>query len=147
MTKLPDSSIRGGRQKAAVISGPAEIIHYFEVTIEGSQNLARGNLIHWNKNSILFIFFTWFFKNIYAQTRKNPDVIKEVFVAYKQQRNYLVGVNKALEGGLLHRWDVTYLQQGTHLCQHKQQPVWFQREKRVLWNSPSDHHEMPALAC
>lgn len=60
MTKLPDSSIRGGRQKAAVISGPAEIIHYFEMTIEGSQNLARGNLIHWNKNSILFYLFIFY---------------------------------------------------------------------------------------
>ena len=37
---LPDGAIRGGRQEAPVVSGPAEIIHDTEVAVEGSQHLA-----------------------------------------------------------------------------------------------------------
>ena len=58
---LPDRSIRGGRQKSLVISGPAEIIDYFQMTAEGSQNLARGNIIHWNsKPRLVFTRYVFF---------------------------------------------------------------------------------------
>lgn len=50
----PDSSIRGGRQKSLIISGPAEVIDDFQVAAERGQHPSGWDLIHWNSNSIKY---------------------------------------------------------------------------------------------
>lgn len=57
---LPDSSIRGGGQKATIISRPAEIIDYFQMATEGSQNPARWNLVHWKSQWLVRLGCVWF---------------------------------------------------------------------------------------
>ncbi|TNN44024.1 hypothetical protein EYF80_045789 [Liparis tanakae] len=42
----PHSSIRGGGQKAPIVSGPAEIVDDFEMAAEGRQRPTGGNLVH-----------------------------------------------------------------------------------------------------
>lgn len=123
---------------------------------KGSQSFARGNLIHWNNNTIdYFLQFSnsFIYLFIYAWCLLLMSSCEPLLTtSYKQRVNELyisaeVSQRDISRGAVLHRWGVAYLQRGKCLCQHKQQPVLSRHERRALWSIPSDRRGMTAWAC